>query len=97
MAADARFAALLGRPSAATPAMAASPVKDPTVGEYGEWGAGTDGRAAAARRGAAAATAGLPPAGADAAGLHDVRGELVRAGYTGPLRPPEQEAAESKS
>ena len=36
--ADARFAALLEAPvPATTPATAASPVKDPTVGEYGEW------------------------------------------------------------
>ena len=37
-AADARFAALREAPvPATTPATAASPVKDPTVGEYGEW------------------------------------------------------------
>ena len=49
--ADARFAALLEAPvPATTPATAASPVKDPTVGEYGEWSPSRPGAAAAPRR-----------------------------------------------
>ena len=88
--ADARFAALLEAPvPATTPATAASPVKDPTVGEYGEW--------EPVQR--PAAPPAVPPAGPDAAGLHDVLASWYYAGYYLGRYHGEQEAsaAESKS
>ena len=77
-AADARFAALLEAPvPATTPATAASPVKDPTVGEYGEWEPVQ--RPAAAAR-AAAAPAGRPAGGPRRGGPPRRPGELVLRG-----------------
>ena len=95
--ADARFAALLEAPvPATTPATAASPVKDPTVGEYGEWEPVQRPPPAAAPPPLPPA---VPPAGPDAAGLHDVLASWYYAGYYLGRYHGEQEAsaAESKS
>ena len=97
-AADARFAALLEAPvPATTPATAASPVKDPTVGEYGEWEPVQRPAAPPAATAPPPLPPAVPPAGLDAAGLHDVLASWYYAGYYLGRYHGEQEAAESKS
>jgi hypothetical protein len=91
-AADAHFARLLEAPAPTTaaPYTAASPVKDPNVGEYGEWESVRRPPAAAAPPPLPPA---IPPAGPDAAGLHDVLASWYYSGYYLGRYHGEQEAA----
>ena len=97
-AADARFAALLEAPvPATTPATAASPVKDPTVGEYGEWEPVQRPAAPPAATAPPPLPPAVPPAGPDAAGLPDVLARWYYAGYYLGRYHGEQEAAAAES